>query len=283
VRLAKPVRLATLFVSAALAGMVLGTACSGSGSLSGGPSAARGQGSAGTQQECETLPSTGTQIAAAKLFIEHNSTDEDTGVHGAFDDHGWSLLCVFDPSGRQVLAVEPHSGLKDLTMAGIFFESREPPNDEYSIADLKEAFPEGKYSVRARSFDGSTLVGQASFTHDIPAAVVVTAPRYVENEEDAGKVTVSRNALEVRWDPVAKDLDGNPVDVTGYEVIVTPLVPDDPNGFSRPGFDVHVGPGVSSVRVPPEVLDPKTAYELEVLVIERSGNQTITAGFFSTD
>ena len=30
-------------------------------------------------------------------MIEYNSTDEDLGVHGAFDDHGWSELSVFDP------------------------------------------------------------------------------------------------------------------------------------------------------------------------------------------
>ena len=29
-----------------------------------------------------------TEIATAKLIIEFNSTDDDLGVHGAFDDHG---------------------------------------------------------------------------------------------------------------------------------------------------------------------------------------------------
>ncbi len=66
-------------------------------------------------------------IATAKLIIEYNSTDDDIGVHGAFDDHGWSQLRVYDPNGRPVLAVKPQTQLKALTMAGIFFESREPP------------------------------------------------------------------------------------------------------------------------------------------------------------
>jgi hypothetical protein len=65
-----------------------------------------------------------TQIATAKLIIEFNATDNDLGVHGAFDDQGWKILCVFDPNGRAVLEVGPQGQLRDLTMAGIFFESR---------------------------------------------------------------------------------------------------------------------------------------------------------------
>jgi len=93
------------------------------------------------------------RLPTTKLIIEHNSTDEDTGVHGAFDGLNWSELCVFDPNGRQVLGVRPQGQLKALTMSGIFFESREPPNDEFSIADLMAQFPEGLYSIR-----GTTLV-----------------------------------------------------------------------------------------------------------------------------
>ena len=50
-----------------------------------------------------------TEIATAKLIIEYNSTDDDIGVHGAFDDHGWKTLCVFDPTGRPVLEVAPRA------------------------------------------------------------------------------------------------------------------------------------------------------------------------------
>ncbi len=32
-----------------------------------------------------------------------------------------------------------------------------------------------------------------------------------------------------------------------------------------------------------EFLEPDTVYELEVLALEESGNQTITVGFFMTD
>lgn len=221
------------------------------------------------------------KIATAKLFIEHNATDEDTGVHGAFDDDGWSELCVYDPNGKQVLAVKPQGQLRDLTMAGIFFESREPPNSEFSIADLMKAFPEGKYEVRGTSFDGTGLTGFATFTHDIPTAPTITFPaQLAKDAEDAAQAVVSSHNLVVSWNHVTKTLSGKPITITGYQVIITKNVEDDPHGFSRPTLDVHLPPTQNTLTVPAEFIEPNTVYELEVLALEKSGNQTITAGFF---
>ncbi len=236
---------------------------------------------ASDQITCAPVPGA-KKIAAAKLFIEHNATDEDTGIHGAFDDHGWSELCVYDPNGRQVLAVKPQGQLGKLTVAGIFFESREPPNSEFSIDDLMAAFPEGKYEVRGTSFDGTGLTGFATFTHDIPAAPVIISPALVEDANRAAQALVSTDNLVVRWEPVTKTLFDDPITITGYEVIITKNVKDDPHGFSRPTFDVHVPPARTSLTVSVEFLESHTVYELEVLALEESGNQTITAGFFKT-
>jgi hypothetical protein len=214
-------------------------------------------------------------IATAKLIVEYNATDQDIGVHGAFDDHGWSKLCVYDPSGRPVLGVGPRSQLKDLTMAGIFFESREPPIDEFSFEDLKARFPEGRYKVRGLSFDGTQLVGQATFTHDVPAAPTVTAP--LDGAE------VDPDDLTVTWKDVTKTIDGERLTITGYEVIVTKEQHVDPHGFSQPIYDVHVPPDRNSLSVPEEFLEPGTEYELEVLALEKSGNQTISVSFFTTE
>jgi hypothetical protein len=223
-----------------------------------------------------------TQIATAKLIIEFNSTDDDLGVHGAFDDQGWKRLCVFDPNGRAVLDVGPQGQLRDLTMAGIFFESREPPSSEFSFADLKAAFPEGEYAVRGESFDGTILVGSATFTHDVPAPPTITSPQIAEDPRGARKNPVSRDDLAIGWDRVKRTVTGSPVNITGYEVIVTKEVADDPHGFSRPAYDVHVPATVNSLSVPAEFLEADTVYELEVLALEQSGNQTISVGFFKT-
>lgn len=232
---------------------------------------------------CEEQPrGATTPIATAKLIIEFNATDDDLGVHGAFDDHGWSELCVFDPRGRPIVVVDPRRQLDDLTMAGIFFESREPPASEFSMEDLAAAFPEGRYKVRGKSFDGTVLTGRATFTHDVPAAPTITSPEIAEDPEQTG-TPVPRDDLAVSWDPVTETTTGEPITITGYEVIITKDVADDPHGFSRPTYDVHVPAAVSSLSVPPEFLEPGTVYELEVLALERSGNQTISVGFFRTD
>ena len=229
--------------------------------------------SGGADEACEFSGAT-TQIATAKMIIEYNATDQDIGVHGTFDDQGWSRLCVFDPTGREVLRVSPKSQLADLTMAGIFFESREPPIEEFDFNDLKNRFPEGRYQVRGQSFDGTQLVGSALFTHDVPRPPKVTAP--------LDGATVSPTDVTVRWNDVTKTIDGGPVDITGYEVIVTKEQRDDPHGFSRPTYDVHVPANRNSLSVPAEFFQPRSEYELEVLALEKSGNQTISVSFFKT-
>jgi hypothetical protein len=223
-----------------------------------------------------------TRIASAKLIVEFNATDDDIGVHGAFDDDGWKRLCVFDPNGRPVLHVGPRGQLLDLTMAGIFFESREPPASEFSFADLKTAFPEGGYSVRGESFDGTTLTGSATFSHDVPAAPVITAPALAEDPKGTRGNAVPLEGLVIDWDQVTETVDGEPVSITGYEVIITKEEHDDPHGFSRPIYDVHVPVSADRLPVPRAFLQPNTVYELEVLALEVSGNQTISVGFFKT-
>jgi hypothetical protein len=93
---------------------------------------------------------------------------------------------------------------------------------------------------------------------------------------------VDSTGLTVKWKPVTESLDGDSINTTGYEVIVTKDVPDNPHGFSRPTFDVHVLPSKTSLSVPRQFLEPNTPYELEVLALEESGNQTITLIHFET-
>lgn len=234
-----------------------------------------GTGASSGEIACDRPQGPTIKLGQAKLFFEHNSTDEDTGVHGAFDTSSFAELCVYNPKGEQILAVKPQGSLLNLTMGGIFFESREPSNAEVSIESLKADFPEGKYTVRGVSHDGIGLTGAATFTHAIPAAPAITFPK--------DNAVVDITGLTVMWEPVTQSLDGAPINTTGYEVIITKDVPDDPHGFSRPTFDVHVLPSLTALKVPSGFLEPKTPYELEVLALEKSGNQTITAIHFETN
>jgi hypothetical protein len=223
---------------------------------------------------CSSSGGPAVQLPATKLIIEHNATDGDTGVHGLFDGVNWIKLCVDDPHGVQILVVEPKGQLREQSISGIFFESAEPPNTEVPIAEFLSRFPEGQYSIRGRAKDGRRLTGAARLTHTIPAAPVITFP------QDGGVVPASD--LEVRWTPVTTTLNGNPLNPTGYQVIITKDVKDDPHGFSRPTFDVHVLPSVTALTVSKEFLEPNKTYELEVLALEASGNQTISVLFFQT-
>jgi len=230
---------------------------------------------------CEQRPGRSARFEEAKLLIEYNATDGDIGVHGAFDDEGWRELCVLDPDGRPIAVFDPAGRLDRLGMAGVFFESREPPLDEFDFDDLARAFPEGKYRVRAVSFDGEALVGRAVFTHDVPRSPEITAPELAEDAEAPGR-PIDRREVVVRWNDVTRTVAGDPVDITGYEVIVTKEDAEDRNGFSRPVYDVHVGPDRNSLSVPSEFFDRRSVYEVEVLALEVSGNQTISVGFFRT-
>jgi hypothetical protein len=224
----------------------------------------------------------GEEFTTAMLFIEHNATDADTGVQGNFGGEAWTQLCIWDPNGQLILVAQPQASLASQGMADLFFESREPTNDEQAIEELLGLFPEGEYLIGASGFDGVPRVATATFTHAIPAEPNITSPELAE-EESAGEVVVPRSELVVSWDLVEETISGDPVTITGYEVILTKVEHDDPHGFSQPIYDVHLGPDATSLSVPEEFLEPGTVYELEVLAIELSGNQTIGLGFFTTE
>ncbi len=218
-------------------------------------------------------------ISDARLYVEFNATDGDLGVHGGFDDHGWSELCVYAPSGEQILAVKPQAQLGDLTMASIFFESREPELSEFSFDKLVAKFPEGQYEVRASSYDGAILTGAATFSHNVPAEPFIISPLLAEDEETAVDALVSTTNLVVTWEDVTETVDGDPLALSGYELIITKVDHDDPHGFSRPVYDVHLPPDRNSLSVPTEFLEADTVYELEILTLEESATRPFPSAF----
>ena len=48
------------------------------------------------------------------------------------------------------------------------------------------------------------------------------------------------------------------------------------------GLSMYLPRTVTSIAVPDGFLEPRTAYNWEVLAIERSGNQTLSSGSFET-
>jgi hypothetical protein len=56
-----------------------------------------------------------------------------------------------------------------------------------------------------------------------------------------------------------------------------------PHSFAQPIYDVHLPPDRNSLSVPVEFFQPGTRYEVEVVAIEESGNQTINNGYFTSE
>ena len=100
-------------------------------------------------QEAPAHAATGSAVDVplkdAKLNIEHNATDRDTGFQGFVDSDGWQRLDVRGPAG-DVLAFEARGTLAELGLTELFFESVEPENADVSIDATLARLPAGNYT-----------------------------------------------------------------------------------------------------------------------------------------
>jgi hypothetical protein len=200
------------------------------------------------------------------FFFELNATDEDLGVQLDLDGEPWKRLMIFDPCGRKILDVSGHDSLKEFGLSSLFFESNEPSFDEMPADDILDLFPEGKYRFVGRTVEGDRLLGTAMLTHDLPGAPVILTP-----EEDD---VVDPEDVEITWSPVTTPAG---IEIESYQVIVTN--DEDP----RFECNVRLPADATSLTVPAEFFAPDTEYELEILAVEESGNQTISVIFFRTE
>jgi len=213
----------------------------------------------------------------AKLNIEHNATDEDTGFQGFIDGEGWRRLDVRGPDGK-VLRFGTRGSLAKLGLTELFFESVEPANTDVPIARMLAKLPEGRYRISGPTQENGASVGQtvgkAWLTHDIPEG-----PKLVEPAEGA---TVPSSGVVARWQPVARTITGEPVEIIAYQLIVEKDAEPDPHMIGKFGLSMYLSPSVTSITLPDGLLEPGTDYSWEVLAIERSGNQTLSSGSFRT-
>jgi hypothetical protein len=209
-----------------------------------------------------------------KILIEHNATAEDTGFQVFLDGDPWNRLEIESPDGDSLLEVKARGGLKSLGLTEFFFETNEPPNAEVLIEELLARFPEGEYEFEGRSIDGAKMTGKATLSHAIPMGPVILSP--------AEGAVVDPDDTVVEWEPVTESITGSPVEIVGYEVIITKPVDVFPPGFSKPALSVHVSASTTRLTVPPQFFEPETEYDFEVLALEVGGNQTISSGTFTT-
>ena len=204
-----------------------------------------------------------TRFAAARIIIEFNSTDQDVGVQVFLDGQPWRKVQLTSPDGR-ILDITGTGNLSRLGLTELFFESEEPSLEDVSLDEFLTLFPEGDYELKGETADGNEIVGTARLTHRIPAGPKIVTP---------GKGSaVDPDDAVISWNPVTEP-EG--IDIVGYQVIVER---DQPHRT----FDADLPAAITSVLVPPQFLEPGTAYKMEVLAIDASGNQTITENSFRT-
>lgn len=225
------------------------------------------------QAGVDTIP-----LKEAKLNIEHNAKDNDTGFQGFLDSEGWNRITVTGPDGK-VLDFEGKGELRQLGLTELFFETVEPENADVPIEELLDTLPEGEYTFEGTAIEeGEKLgktIGTALLTHDIP-----DGPELLSPEEDA-EVPEDEDLL-VSWSPVDKTIDGSDVDIIAYQLIIEKDEEPHPHMIGKMGLSMYLPSDVTEMTIPEEFLEPGTDYEWEVLAIEESGNQSINSSSFST-
>lgn len=230
--------------------------------------------------EAETrTASAPTPLKDAKLNIEHNATDFDTGFQGFVDSEGWKELTFTGPGGR-VLNISGLGSFAELGLTELFFETVEPENADVSIADMLAKLPAGNYNIAGPGIENGESTGRtqgtAWLTHNIPAGPVLMAP-----VEDS-RVSITTDLL-MKWKPVTNTIEGKPVKIISYQLIVEKIQNPHPHMIGKVNsLSMYLPPSVTSMRIPKEFLESGVDYDWEVLAIEESGNQTLSSGKFST-
>ena len=204
-------------------------------------------------------------FSQARILIEVNSTAGDAGIQVFLDGEAWESVTIFRPDGRRILEVMGKGSLGKLGQTELFSESHEPSFDELPLEEFLEMFPPGEYRFFGKTVEGETLVGTATFTHNIPAGPIIVSPR--------DGAVVNPNSTVIVWMPVTRPRG---IQIVKYQVIVEREEP------TLLVFSVDLPATATSVTVPREFLESGTEYIFEVLAIEAGGNQTITEGFFET-
>ncbi|HLA19445.1 MAG TPA: hypothetical protein VJ253_09020 [Dehalococcoidia bacterium] len=224
-----------------------------------------------------TEPDSAIPLKEAKLNIEHNATDNDTGFQGAIDSEGWKQLDVRGPDGT-VLRLEGRGELGQLGLTELFFESVEPADADVPIEEVLKTLPEGNYTISGETMENGESAGATSgtalLTHDIPAGAELLSP--------AGGAAVPTTGVIASWGPVTKTITGEDVSIIAYQLIIEKDEPPQPHMIGKIGLSMYLSASVTSIAIPDGFLEAGTKYNWEVLAIEESGNQTLSSGEFQT-
>jgi hypothetical protein len=171
--------------------------------------------------------------------------------------------------------------LRKQGLTEIFFESAEPSFDELSPEEFFLRFPEGKYEIEGITLEGKELESTVRLTHVLPAPpgnIMISGTAAAENC-DADPLPSVREPVIIRWDPVTQShpeigRTGEMIEVVKYQLVVEREEP------TLLVFSVDLPPDVTSVEVPASFIALGEEFKFEILVREKSGNQTAIESCF---
>lgn len=217
-------------------------------------------------------------LKQAKLIIEHNTKDKDTGFQGFVDSEGWNRISLSGPNGI-LLDFQAKGSLGKLGLTELFFETVEPENANFPIGEILETLPEGSYTFSGFGIESGEktgkIIGTANLTHNIPQGPTLLTP--VEGD----KVPV--DDLLVSWSPVNENIDGSDINIISYQLIIEKDEDPHQNIIGKRGLSMYLPSDVTQITIPAEFFESGTDYDWEVLAIEESGNQSLMSSHFSTE
>ena len=145
----------------------------------------------------------------ARIRIEVNATDGDSGLHVLLDAEGWKFVKIFDPCGKQIFHVAGGGNVRKTGLTELFFESAEPGFEELPLDEFLARFPAGDYRFTGETITGKRLFSIAKLTHALPDGPVLLSP--LQNSVQNPAATV------LRWAPVPNPAGSR---IFRYEVIV---------------------------------------------------------------
>jgi hypothetical protein len=232
---------------------------------------------AGADPARATLP-----FSVANVYIELNDTDGDLGFHALVDGDAWKRLEIVDPNERMMLGVGAFGRLQKQGMTELFFESAEPSFEELPPEAFFRRFPEGTYEVEAVSLEGAEIESTDRLSHVMPAPPDGIEVSGVPASEDCDATVPSvEEPVVITWEPVTTyhpDLGKpGPVVVERYQLVVERL------GATQLSLSVELPPDVTSFEVPLDFTDLGAYFKYEILVREKTGNQTAVESCFRID
>ncbi len=221
------------------------------------------------------------ELDEAEVYLEYNATDDEYIVVIFWDADAWKSMLVRGPTGpkaksKPVLNVSPKAHVRKQGLTEGYFETEALDLEESTLEEFLARFPEGEYTFKGKGVEkGVSYVGDTEFTHALPDDPANVSP-------DDGDMFDAGSGVTISFDPVTEDLDGNPITIASYTVVVeyeSPISGDD-LVFSMMIEGTEANPQVS---IPDEFLFDETEYTLEIIVQAETGNRTICELDFETN